>query len=288
MGAAALLALTRPANAALAVLGVTVGAIGTWAGDANPGSLALAAAAAALGVGGGNALNDLLDRKVDRRAHPRRPLPSGQVSVGAAKALAASLLTAALVLSALSSLFLLGLALFLLAILAAYEGHFKRRALLGHFLISYNVGALFLFGALAARFPPLTYDPGRWPEAAEEPRMVVALTMGLLALLLNLAREVYKSAEDAAADRGERRTLAVAWGPGPTRILAAALLLLVIPLSLLPFATGVFGTTYLLLLAPVMGLCAITALVPSPARAQRLVKAAMVLGFAPLLAGGLL
>src|SRR5512139_1150182 len=68
----AVLTLLRPHNMLASALAVVAGAV--IAGDPR----------AALVTGAGNILNDCFDLDVDRINKPRRPLPSGRISRGAA------------------------------------------------------------------------------------------------------------------------------------------------------------------------------------------------------------
>lgn len=286
--AAAFLRLARPGNLGLAALGVATGALGAYGTGVERTGLAFGMVAGILGVAAGNALNDALDVDIDRRAHPWRPLPQGHLSRPQALRFSLGCIALALAAAAMTNALALLLALQLAANLLVYEYAVKRKGLVGNFLISYNVGSLFLLGALAAARPAASYEIAPLLGLVHDARLAAPLTMGLLALLLNFAREIYKGVEDAHADAPHRQTVAIIWGERPARFLASLLVLLVIPLSLLPYGLGLFSRLYAELLFPVLFLALAIPFVPNVARAQRLVKVAMLLAFAPLLAVGLI
>lgn len=283
---AALVSLVRPQNVLIAILGILAGGVGAFGRDANWGGLALAMLSASFGVAAGNALNDALDVNVDRRVHPDRPLPRGVMVPREAVAYSGIGFFIALTAAFLTNPLVLLLAISLLGNVLLYELAFKRRGLVGHFLVSYNVGSLFLVGALAAGSSPLMWTLDQYGWITDSLRIVVPLTMGLLALLLNMAREIYKAVEDAWGDSAERRTFAVVQGPERARKLAAAIVWTVVPLSLVPYLVGVFGQPYLWFLGPVLALFLYIPFEPQVGRAQRLCKLAMLVGFIPFLAVG--
>jgi len=80
----AVLSLVRWENALLAVAGVVLGA--WWAtGSPNEPETMVMAGVAILLTAFANADNDVRDFEIDRIAHPTRPLPSGALSIGAAR-----------------------------------------------------------------------------------------------------------------------------------------------------------------------------------------------------------
>ncbi len=83
-----MLELTRPANLALGVLTVPLGATMVLGADwtsAEAIVVGLHALSVASFMAAGNVMNDLKDVDVDRVAHPNRALPSGRVSPTAAR-----------------------------------------------------------------------------------------------------------------------------------------------------------------------------------------------------------
>jgi 4-hydroxybenzoate polyprenyltransferase len=91
--AGAWLQLARVSNTPTVVSNAVAGAV-LASTAAEAGTVAVVAAAMALFYTAGMILNDLLDFEVDRRERPERPLPSGQVSRGAALAVVVALFVA--------------------------------------------------------------------------------------------------------------------------------------------------------------------------------------------------
>lgn len=284
---AAFAALARPGNALMAGAGAAVGAIGAAGLDAAPISTVVAALSAVAGVAGANALNDARDAAIDRTAHPERPIPSGAVSVGAASAMGWGLILAALALAAVPNAWTGALALLLAATLIAYEFGAKR-LFLGHVLVSYAAGSLFLLGGLAALTPPLTYDRTTLAGMVGDSALVGPLVMAILAMLLNLSRELFKSIEDAAHDAPTRRTFAVRHGAPRTRALALVLIALLVPVALAPWWWGFFDAVYLVALVPMLSLLCAVPFIDSARTTQRLLKLAMLVGFVPFAATALI
>jgi hypothetical protein len=91
--AGAWLQLARVSNTPTVVSNAVAGAV-LASTAAEAGAVAVVAAAMALFYTAGMILNDVLDYEVDRHERPERPLPSGQVSRGAALAAVVGLLVA--------------------------------------------------------------------------------------------------------------------------------------------------------------------------------------------------
>ncbi len=285
---AAFAELGRPGNVVLAFVGVVVGGLAAVGREPPWTALLLAGLAGALGVAGGNALNDGLDAVIDRSAHPRRPVARGVVSPSEAVWWGASLVMAALLTAGLVNFWTLLLGLLLAGNLLLYELLLKRLGLAGHFLVSYNAGALFLLGGLAALAPVFTFVPDRVEALVLDERLVAPLVMAVLAMLLNLARELYKSAEDATHDALARSTFAVRVGPVRARRVGDVLAWVVVPFALWPWFLGLFPDVYLYSLMPLIVVLLVAPFLGSARAAQNLLKVGMVLGFLPFLATALI
>lgn len=280
--------LTRPGNVALAAIGALVGGLAAAGEDAHVDALLAAMACAALGVAGGNALNDAFDARIDRTAHPRRPIPQGLVQAHEASWLGGTLIMAALLAALLANFWVLLLALLLAGNLLLYEFFLKGRVFVGSLFVSYNTGALFVLGGLASLSTAAQYDATTLAVLPFDERILAPIAMGLLALLLNLAREVYKAAEDAPHDRNARETLAVRFGVDNARRIGGLITLLVIPLAVVPWWLGLFPDVYLQAVLPLLVLLLVVPFLQSPARARALLKIGMFLGLVPFLAASLI
>lgn len=263
--------LLRPGNCAMTAFAVAVGAY-IQAGAAITGfgqQVALAAIAGFAFAGAGNALNDYVDRAIDARAHPQRPLPSGRALPADALAVQGAAFIAALVAAALVSLLCLMFVGAALALMVAYDLRLKRHGLPGNVIIGVLTGAPFVFGALAV---------GAISGAA--------LVLALLAVLATLGREIVKDVEDVDADVSHRRTLPMRVGKARARNIAQAALILGVVLSPLPLlAAPRLGLAYL----PLVGLAdaglIAAALHREPHRAQQLAKLGMLIALIAFAAG---
>lgn len=236
--------------------------------------LALAALAAFLFTGAGNALNDYLDRESDRVNHPARPIPSGRIRPEGARLLAAALFVA----SVLAAVFVNALALAILlvnvVVMVTYEIRFKARGGPGNAMIAYLVGSLFLFGGAAVFEGPTD-------------QLVRTLSLAVLAALSTAGREVVKDIEDLAGDVA-RTTLPRRRGVRSAAIAAAAAWILAVALSFVPYALGTLGLAYLpvVILADATFIYAALHSARDPGRSQRASKVAMVIALVAFVAGG--
>ena len=220
--------LLRPENVFIALLVVWVGfqmtgvCPRTWVGWLT--GLTVAAITAA-----GNALNDVLDVDVDRVAHPERPIPSGRVSPQGALGIAVVLF-----LVGLGSAWTLGQMPFLVAGLAVlgilmYNLWAKWVPLLGNLLVSGIAALTFLFvGVVVGEIRAMIFP-------------------FLFAFLFHWAREIVKDIQDAGADRiRQARTLPLWLGETFAWRMAKILLAILVMVTLIPYALGLFGKAYLL------------------------------------------
>jgi geranylgeranylglycerol-phosphate geranylgeranyltransferase len=274
------LRLVRFGNTLVSFAGTIVGAL-VATGDGLDHSttvwivFALAALSSALVTGGGNVLNDILDREGDRRNHPDRPLVTGAISVRVAKALSASLLIgAAIVVLPVVWLapWLAPILVAALAALLAYEFHFKSEGLSGNSLVAFLTAAVFLYGGAAANRP------------------LLLVPFALMAFAATLSRELIKDMEDAEGDV-DRRTLPRVHGfPMATALarvsVVVALLLSPVPLLLFVAPTSAAGIMYLALVlaADALFVVSVARLPRDLHRAQTISKAAMTVALLAFLA----
>lgn len=242
-GVLAALRLVRAGNLGVSFVGTVVGALvaratGLWAPVEFWELALLAAVSTALVTGGGNVVNDLLDREGDRTNHPDRPLVTGEVTPGSARLLAVALfvlgIAAAVPVVRVHPMVgaILGVAV---AALLGYEFWFKSRGFAGNGIVALLTGLVFLYGGAAAGNALLLS-----PFAA-------------MAFLATLSREVIKDMEDVEGDVG-RSTLPKTRGlPAAARVaratVAAAIVLSVVPVVWFVAPTSVVGIIYLLLVA---------------------------------------
>lgn len=200
----AFLRLMRAHSAFGAALLVPLGAAfaGKTAWDARwvlPGVLAFVLAA------WGNVDNDIHDVAIDRVNRPQRPLPSGVLTVQAARRLAAVLAGVALGVGWWLGWVALAGTVAALCLTAAYTRTLKGRGLVGPALVGMLTMWPLAFGGLLAG------DVGRVMPAG-----------GMVAALFG-AREVVKTVHDRAGDAAAGvQTVAVRWGVRRALVVAAA------------------------------------------------------------------
>ncbi len=271
----AFLELMRPINGLIG--GVAFG-LGMWIGGiALPAErLLLSLGVILLAYGFSNVDNDVMDHAVDRRVHPRRPLPSGRVDLQTARRfshlLAVGSLLLALPLGGGPFLFVATMLLWTWV----YNRWGKGWPFLGNLMVAVAASGVFPFLVLLS---------------GEMNRKLLWVT--LFAVLFHLVREMVKDCADVTGD-GEAgyRTLPVVRGVPFTlwtaRLLQGLLLVLTVfagRLGAFPgpgywaFTVGVYGAGGLLLLLLTRPSS------PSCARTARGLKALLLPAFLGLLAG---
>jgi geranylgeranylglycerol-phosphate geranylgeranyltransferase len=190
------LRLVRIGNVLVSFVGTVVGGLAADGRGLAVGlgvllALLLAALSTACVTGGGNVLNDLIDRESDKVNHPSRPLVTGEVSVRGARWTGAALFVVAVLAVApqIPTRPFLGVILFAaLLALFAYELRFKAIGFAGNLLVAFLTGAVFLYGG------------------ASVGDVSIVGPFALMAFFATLSREVIKDMEDAEGDV-DRRTL---------------------------------------------------------------------------------
>lgn len=179
-------------------------------------------------------LNDYFDLETDRVNAPQRPLPSGMVSKRDVVVL--SIVTALLGLLAAWMLSMTALiVVFVIWVVGVlYNWRYKRTGLPGNLLVSFSVGMTFIFGGIAVDRP---FEKTVWWFAA-------------IVFLIDLGEEIAADAMDVEGDRlAGSRSLAVRLGYANALKISAAIFLLVVLVSLVPFAAGWLDLVYLLPIA---------------------------------------
>ena len=216
------LALTRPGNAILTAIAVVAGAfIAKGPEDILDfqTEITICCVSAMMLVGGGNALNDYNDRESDKKNHPERPIPRGEISADAALNYSYTLigLGLAILFLAPNKIDKLGLMPFVIALLGiitliAYENGLKAAGIAGNIAVGLMSGAIFLYAGMAVNNP----GPTIW--------------MFGLAILATITREIIKDIQDLEGDK-DRFTLPAKIGIDMSLNLATLILLVAIGLS---------------------------------------------------------
>ncbi len=265
------LKLYRPVNSIMASIAVMAGAfiavgmdiMGEWR------NVLLAALVVFLFTGGGNALNDYVDRETDRRNHPERPIPSGKI--GAKRALHLGITS--LILPLFIGIFINIEALLIIAmaeaLMLSYEFSFKKKGLLGNMEISLLVGMLFLFGG------------------ASVGNMDRTLIFSIMASFATFGREIVKDIEDMEGD-ADRSTLPKKIGREKAGLVGAGAFMAAVSLSAIPYGRG-FGAVYLAIvnIADIIFFYTAYLALTDAKKSQRMAKIAMFIGLIAFLAGSL-
>jgi len=222
--------ILRPANAVLAVTGVS---IGVWLSGANAraADLVLLIITAACALGFGNVINDIKDAEADRTNHPARPIPKGEISKAGASVFAAMLAIISLITSyAVSPYHLAGTAI-PLVLLTIYTLFLKGTPLLGNILVSALVAYTLIFGGIGSAGLNSIVMPA------------------LLAFLINLCREIVKDIQDKKGDDTAGLRTTASLSPNQLTIALLVPATLYVFLMFLPYTLGHFHGIYLVLCA---------------------------------------
>lgn len=226
MSLAGYVTITRPVNSLAAGLAAIVAYL-IATSTVIPETLLLFAVVALI-TAAGNVINDYFDVEIDRVNRPDRPIPSGQVSLPAARAYATTLFLAGILVCLLTNALCLAIAVFNSLLLIAYAAWLKRTPLLGNIAVSFLAAGMFLFGGALDGLPGLSR----------------VLPFAVMTLFAMLARELVKDAEDVEGDRANGAvTLPIRQGIPFTLYLALCCAVLGVAASLSPYLR--WGVWYL-------------------------------------------
>jgi len=225
--------LSRPGNVAITGLSVLVGTSG-YGIRAHAWDIVLAAASAMLIASGGNSLNDYYDYEIDKINRPQRPLPAGLLQPKTAVYLGSFWIALGLVLAYFIGLKPLLLALVVAVLLWLYAARGKVMGLFGNLTVALICGLAFVYGGLTVENIGISLFPAGF------------------AFLMHFSREIIKDVQDRSGDLAQgAKTLPIVWGAERSLKLAAAVLMILITLTPVPYMLGIYNIRYLL--AVVMG-----------------------------------
>lgn len=233
--------------------------------------LAFASGVVFLFIIGGNALNDYLDREIDRTAHPERPIPSGRMRPGTAARISVAAFMGSVALSAALPLEAFAIVIVALVIMLAYETTTKKMGLVGNLSIAFLTSALFLLGGAVVQ------------------RLDTTIAIAAMAFLATLGREIVKDVQDMGADV-DRFTLPQRIGARNAGIVASVSFLTAVALSVEPYLANRFGIAYLavVLVADAIFIYCSGIHFRDPKRGQRWAKIGMFVALMAFLVGGTL
>ena len=177
------------------------------------------------------ALNDCLDVASDMINAPRRPIPSGMISLKAAYAIAVTLFIAGLGLSAVTGLLSLAAGVVLAIVGILYNWKFKKTGLPGNLMVSFSVGMTFVYGGITVGLP---FEK-------------TVLFFGLLAAALDLGEEIAADAMDMEGDKEiNSNSIAIKFGKEMALRISSGIFAFVVLLTIVPFVLGWFRPVYLI------------------------------------------
>jgi len=218
MSLSGFVSITRPVNSLAAGLAAVVAYL-IATGTVIPETLLLFAAVALI-TAAGNVINDYFDIEIDRVNRPDRPIPSGKVTLPAARAFAVTLFLAGILVCLKTSALCIAIAVFNALLLIIYAARLKRTPLVGNIAVSYLAASMFLFGGALDGMPGVSQ----------------VMPFAAMTFFAMLARELVKDAEDVEGDRASgAATLPILQGIPFTLRLAFFCAILGIAASLVPY-----------------------------------------------------
>jgi geranylgeranylglycerol-phosphate geranylgeranyltransferase len=218
MSLAGLFTITRPVNSVTAGLAAIVAYL-IATGTIIPAALLLFVVVT-LVTAAGNVINDYFDVEIDRVNRPDRPIPSGQVSLPAARAYAVTLFLAAILVCLFTNELCIAIAVINAILLIGYAARLKRTPLFGNITVSYLAASMFLFGGAFAGIPGLFH----------------VMPFAVMTFFAMLARELVKDAEDVEGDKASGAvTIPIRYGINATMLLAFFCAVLGVFASLVPY-----------------------------------------------------
>ncbi|MGB9936739.1 MAG: UbiA family prenyltransferase [Methanobacterium sp.] len=223
----AYLEIIRPGNAVMAVIAVLL--VMLISGNFTINAF-LACIVVLMVIGGGNAINDYFDHKIDAINKPSRPIPSGRISLNAAKIYSVALFVIGTIIAFIIE-FLPGLiALFTSIVLILYAYNLKKMPLIGNMAVSFFIGLTFIFGAVVVGEPSLSI-------------------LGFSPFFITMMREIVKDMEDMEGDKKEgAKTLPILYGLRSSAVVATLFMIFAVVTSPIPYFIGILTVFYLPLL----------------------------------------
>ncbi len=259
----AYLEIIRPGNAVMAVIAVLL--VMLISGNFTLNAF-LACIVVLMVIGGGNAINDYFDHKIDKINKPNRPIPSGRISLNAAKIYSVALFVIGTILAFIIGLLPGLIALFTSIVLILYAYNLKKMPLIGNMAVSFFIGLTFVFGAVVVGEPLLSI-------------------LGFSPFFITMMREIVKDMEDMEGDKKEgARTLPIQCGLKSSAVIAVLFMIFAVVTSPIPYFIGILTMFYLPLLLVgdiIFIICAVSVLknqsTENTKRVSKWVKTGMVI-----------
>lgn len=230
--------ITRPGNAVMAAIAVLLMAIINFNYSI---PIILCFFVVLFATSGGNVINDFFDYKIDKINKPNRPIPSGRISLNAAKWYSYSLFLIAILFSFIIS-FILGnyvpvvFVSLCCVLMYYYAKYFKAMPLVGNISVSLLTALCFVLGGLVLSL-----------ETNNNAILLTGIIIGFFAFFMTLAREITKDMEDIEGDRLENaKTLPIVKGNKFSSILTSILIILTALISPVLYFLNIFSIYYLI------------------------------------------
>lgn len=183
-------------------------------------------------VAGSNALNDYVDRAIDQRAHPHRPIPSSRLLPSAALHFAYVSFFFALFLSISINILSFGIIAFSIGLLVIYERYLKDIGLGGNLLVAFMSGMAIIFGGAAVGHVNNT------------------LLLTCMTFFIMLGREILKDVEDIKGDALKRVTLPMKIGRKNALYVGCSFVATAIALTPFPYWWNILSFWYIVIIIP--------------------------------------
>lgn len=232
----ALVESMRPITSILGLAGAYIG--GIVAGAPYTSLPLLLATAVVFLIGGGSmAFNDFFDRDIDKISHPLRPIPSKRLTAKEELYFSFILFGLAVIISSFINWICLGIVLFSIFFLFAYEIVLKNYGLAGNIAVAFLSAMSFTFGGAAVGKP------------------FSSVVLSLIVFFMFTGRETLKDVQDVKGDVLSRNTLPMKIGERNAAIVGSLFLLAAIILSPLPYLLGQLKIYYLIFISIVDIIC---------------------------------
>jgi geranylgeranylglycerol-phosphate geranylgeranyltransferase len=231
-------------------------------------SILLGALATLFIMGGGNALNDYFDYRIDRLNKPHRPIPSGLIARKKALAISTAFFFVGVVLSIFLNPWAMSIAIINACLLIVYARYSKTMLFAANVLIAGMTSSVFIFsGAIMKRID------------------LNVIVLASSAFFVMMSREILKDIEDIEGDRqAGALTLPIKYGVPRSRAVSMVLLGPAVLLIFLPSVLKAMDGLYLGLII-LATLALVLSLFLPPPKSQKVIKLAAVIVLLAFLAG---
>ena len=152
--------------------------------------IGLAMLSAFLICGGGQAINDVFDRHIDKKINKTKPIPSGKIHPKHATIFSAALFLVGIIIASFINPLTFTIAIVFSLLLIVYAGILYKVKYLGNIIVALGTAFTFIYGASVTQSIPL-----------------LILIFAMSAFFANMSREITKDFEDMKKDNGFKKTL---------------------------------------------------------------------------------